>query len=215
MTCQRMVLVVGAATMCLQAVAIGAQVDSNLQRALAAVQAGSQADAPEPYWLLHTRMGSDDVGNAVIGAVYTPFARVALAARERKMKGEALSIADAESIIADRRLYVVLRWERDLGELDPGTAQIRAMPRAAEQFSEARSLRPLSSFDGHRAAAVLGSEPPWADVGAVGVFPPDMFSPEYDFVIFKSKMDPATGLVVRRQVARARIDRTAYTRWRW
>ena len=214
MRCHWIVALLGCAMPCLQMGVVGEQSNPLRQRAMAAIEAGTQAEAPEPYWLRHASMSSDDVGNAVVGAVYTPFSRVAFAAWERKRHGQALSIADAEALIADNRLYVALRWRGDLGELDPGTMQIRALPRATETFSEGRSTKPLVWFDGAQARAVLGSAPPWEDVGAVAVFPAQTFTPEYDFVIFKSAFD-SENMLVRRQVGRARIKRADYARWRW
>lgn len=185
------------------------------RRALRAIEAGSEGEAPQPYLLRFAQPDADGEQEVVVGAVYTPFLRVAIAAAERAKTQATLSAPEAEAILNENVFFAVLRWsDQDQVSFGAAPLQVVAVPRNSGYFNEAVGVAPIWIAPGVRAAAILGRQPMWDDVGAIAAFPHEVFSPNYDFVIFKSTVDPASGMA-RRQHRRARIARADHGRWTW
>ncbi len=68
-----------------------------------------ETGAPEPY-LLHHLSTSERQNPVLVGAVYTPFIRVALAARTAQLAGQRFEIEDVTRELASPVVYVALRW---------------------------------------------------------------------------------------------------------
>lgn len=184
------------------------------RRALRAIEAGSEVQAPQPYLLRFAKPDADGEQEVVVGAVYTPFLRVAIAAAERAKAQTTLSLPEAEAILNENVFYAALRWHQDLASFGSAPPQVVAVPRNSGYFSGAVGVAPIWIAPGVRATTILGREPMWDDVGAIAAFPRELFSPNYDFVIFKSTVDPASGMA-RSQHRRARIARADHGGWTW
>jgi hypothetical protein len=184
-------------------------------RARQAIEAGSAGEAPQPYLLRYAEHDGDGEQSVVIGAIYTPFLRVAIAAAQRAKEQRTLSVPEAEAILTENVFYAALRW-RDQDQMNLGSApiQVLAVPRNSGYFNETVGVAPIWIAPGERASTVLRQQPLWDDVGAIVAFPHELFSPDYDFVIFKSTVGRVVGSG-RRQHARARIARADHGRWIW
>lgn len=184
------------------------------RRARHAIEAGSAVEGPQPYLLRFAQPEADGEQEAVAGAIYTPFLRVATVAAGRADARAALPLSEAEAMVNENVFYVVLRWNQDQASSGTEPPRIVAVPRSSGYFDEAVGVAPAWVAPGNRAATILGREPPWNDVGAIAAFPRSLFSPHYDFVIFTVTIDPASGKA-RRQHRRGRIARAEHAGWTW
>jgi hypothetical protein len=85
----------------------------------AAIKWGTQG-SPAPYLLHHRRSDPAKANPVVVGAVYTPFLRVALAARAAHQRGHSFAVSDVPSSLIEPVAYVAVRWyccvDRDHGD---------------------------------------------------------------------------------------------------
>ena len=131
------------ATLMIWCVPSGMQDTDIRHRALRAIEAGSGGEVPPPYLLRYAQQDSDGEQDVVIGAVYTPFLRVAIAAAERAKAQKTLSPPEAEAILKENVFYAVLRW-KDQVNFDSAPIQAVAVPRTSGYFNEAAGIAPMT-----------------------------------------------------------------------
>jgi hypothetical protein len=179
-----------------------------------AIVAGTRDAGFSPYFLRWADQSGDDEQDVVIGAIYTPFSRIALAANERRKAGAQLTPDAARALASDNLFYVALRWQKDARDFDNAPLQIVAIPRGLYTVNARKGIGPVWIVAGPAAASKMGLALHWPDVGAVAAFPAALFSPDYDFMILASIVDPTTGLH-RVKHGIARIARRDFPAWIW
>ena len=155
-----------------------------------------ETGTPSPYLLHHAQyQGTTD--DVVVGAVYTPFVRVALAAHAAHDKGERLDPENIPEWVVEPVVYIAFRWyccDGDHGDmasyhpLEPfdyalavpgrpaGLRNIAAPPLWVE-----RDLSLLNAFGGV----------PYSDVVLLAGYPLPALSQPGDFVIYRNVPNPA------------------------
>lgn len=156
---------------------------------------------PRPYLLRHQGQPDNPV---VVGAVYTPFLRVALLAKAAALRGERLTAADVSATVLEPLVYIAFRWYCcDTPPVDGDLAFDAAEPRVvmlpiderAPQFvrftkdERHGAVRPVWLRKGHGAVEAFGGHVPYDDVVLVAAFPSDAIQPGRPFAIYKTLPD--------------------------
>lgn len=176
----------------------------------AAIDWGISGD-PQPYLLRHAQgVGTNDV---VVGAVYTPFLRVALAAHAAWADGHELTPAEIRPTLTEPVLDIAIRWYaiRCPVEEPPRAPTVLVVPKdtpfvrnlAGAPPSTVRPVTYLQSF---------GGQLPYSDVAVVISYPLKVLRGDVDFVVFKSGVleDGRQGDCVER----GRIPLSELSAWR-
>ena len=126
----------------------------------AAIALGQMGD-PRPYLLRHQGQPDNPV---VVGAVYTPFLRVALLSRAAHERGERLETDSIEPRVLEPLTYIAFRWyccvdaaNEALAAVEPRVLMLPIAPRAPQfvKFMDRReAVEPVWSRKG---SAVLES----------------------------------------------------------
>ncbi len=184
-----------------------------------AIEWGMQGD-PAPY-LLHHEGHPGRINTVIVGVIYTPFLRVALAAKAARNAGRTFAPSDVTPKLVEPVIYVAFRWyccvDPDYGTdratwdpskppLDykiavPGDGVLRGKPRlrvTGWPLWIGRDLSLLSSFG--------GGDLPYPDVVLIAGYPIDVLSASPDFVIYRKLASPpwpmeSTGIEVGRVTA--------------
>jgi hypothetical protein len=184
----------------------------------AAIKWGTQG-SPAPYLLHHRRSDPAKANPVVVGAVYTPFLRVALAARAAHQRGHSFAVSDVPSSLIEPVAYVAVRWyccvDRDHGDdlaswhpLVPFDYKIAVpgdrFPRPLNLVTPlwvSRDLSILSNF---------GAEVPYKDIVLVAAYPMSALKADMDIVIYREfrEGDRGSGF------ANGRITAQDLARWR-
>ena len=85
---------------------------------------------PSPY-LVHHAQGPDGSNRIVVGAVYTPSIRVALAARLYLNQGKELTAAEVPSSLVLPEAWVAVRWYTEHCQLAATWPNVEIVPRNA------------------------------------------------------------------------------------
>jgi hypothetical protein len=183
-----------------------------------AIEWGLTGD-PSPY-LLHHQDGrpGNGVNSVIVGAIYTPFLRVALAAKAARDKRKDFTPADVKAAWIEPVVYVAFRWyccvDRDHGDTPaewdpskppvdykiavPGDSVLRGNPGLRVTVSPLWVRHDMSLL------ASFGGEPPYKDVVLLAAYPMSALSTSPDFVIYREWPSPTfptgkiTGLVLGR-----------------
>lgn len=75
---------------------------------------------PRPYLLRH---GGREDNPVVVGAVYTPFLRVAFLSYAATQRGEKLEPADVDPAVTEPLAYIAFRWYGSFDQIDPDRAE--------------------------------------------------------------------------------------------
>jgi hypothetical protein len=159
-----------------------------------AIQLGNFGE-PRPY-ALHGRSVDPRRRNAFeLAAVYTPFVRVALAARAARDSGHVLTPEDLDGRLLEPLAYIAFRWvARDSEHPDSDYAEPqpfwifkrdidpRGLPRSRN------GTNPIWVKRGNDATALLasfGAERPYDDVALVAAFPIELLRTDGLFVIYR------------------------------
>jgi hypothetical protein len=155
-----------------------------------------------PYLLRHQGRLDNPV---VVGAVYTPFLRVALLAKAAAERGERLAPADVEARWTEPLVYIAFRWyccdgNPATGEADAWRSvepQVLMLPIAerAPEFvrftKDARqgAVRPVWARRGAALVEAFGGQVPYDDIVLVAAFPAGSIQAGRPFVIYKERAD--------------------------
>jgi hypothetical protein len=192
----------------------------------AAIQWGMQGD-PSPYLLHISIQPGGGTSSAVVGAVYTPFLRVALAARLAREKHQEFAVSDVQPDWVEPVVYVAFRWyccidpehgsdhttwnpfasPTDYVIAVPGDPVLRPMPSIRVTAS------PLWIRDDPSLLTSFGGDPPYPDLVLIAGYPMDVLSTSSDFVIYRRwRIATDTAEYVGMLVGRVTSD--DLTRWR-
>jgi hypothetical protein len=178
--------------------------------ALAAVDLGQHGD-PRPYLLHHASAIEGDVTPVVVGAVFTPFLRVALAARRARERNAPVKVEDLQVQWGSPVVYVALRWyccdSPDPAAFDPfGHFDFTFGLRQREERT--LGLRPpLEVFRGTDVLDEFGGTLPYNDVVLVAVYPLASLHAGTEFVISR-RVNGATFTRI------GRVTAENYVAWR-
>jgi hypothetical protein len=143
--------------------------------------------SPTPY-VLHHEDGRPGIGVSpgFVGAVYTPFLRVALGAKAARDRGDEFTRADVKAAWIEPVVYVAFRWNccEELPPVDfkiavPGDNVLRANSRLRV------TTRPLWITQELSLLASFGGESPYSDTVLVAAYPISALSASPDFVIYR------------------------------
>jgi hypothetical protein len=184
---------------------------------------------PLPYLLHHDdgRPGHG-VNSVIVGNIYTPFLRVALAAKAARDTGEDLTPADVKATWIEPVFYLVFHWycciDRDhrndfatVGPLQdapvdykiavPGDTVLRGFPLrvTASPLWVRHDMSLLTSF---------GGEPPHGDVVLIAAYPMSALSTSSDFVFYRERPSATLPLGKTTDMISGRVTPDDVTRWR-
>jgi hypothetical protein len=185
----------------------------------AAIKWGTQG-SPAPYRLHHRRPDPAQTNPVVVGAVYTPFLRVALAAKAAHQRGHSFAVSDVPPSLIEPVAYVAVRWyccvDRDHGDdlaswhpLVPFDYKIAVpgdrLPRTLNLVTPlwvSRDLSILSNF---------GAEVPYEDIVLIAAYPMSALKADMDIVIYREVREGDRRRVF---VENGRIAAEDLARWR-
>jgi hypothetical protein len=182
----------------------------------AAIKWGTQG-TPAPYLLHYRRSDPAKINPVVVGAVYTPFLRVALAAKAAHQRGQSVAVSDVPSSLIEPVAYVAVRWyccvDRDHGDdlaswhpLVPFDYKI-AVP--GDRFPTTLNLvTPLWVSRDLSILPNFGAELPYQDIVLIAAYPVSALKADMDLVIYR---EFATG---GRGFENGRITAEDLARWR-
>lgn len=185
----------------------GAYPQANVRKALAFAATNERL---EPYFLETAIGGSNDTTGETIGVIVTPFVRIVEAAR--RQQGGSLDVREAAAIAGDGRIYVAIRWHGDLPGYEAATPHMVATLRGGSD--RRHDVQPIDTVSGEEARRRFGMPAAWHDSSLVEAFGSEVFSPGFDFEIYKT-IDGPNGPDTRVQLRSARIPRAAFTAWEW
>ena len=158
----------------------------------------ADSGAPAPYALRHAGRADNPV---VVGAVYTPFVRVAILAKAALDAGRRLQPADVDPKWTAPLVYIAFRWyccdgakaDEDARELARAEPQVVMLPVAerAPQFVPFTShaprgaITPVWSRSGTAMLEAFGATPPYDDIVLVAAFPLEALRARRPFAIYK------------------------------
>jgi hypothetical protein len=171
---------------------------------------------PRPYLLRHARDRNGGTNDVVVAALYTPFLRVAIAARSAREEGRVLDPNNLPGWLVAPDLLVAVRWY--LGEpceFEPAMAEplVTAVPRGASTgpLHSASGWHPLQVYPGSALLRAQGVPQPFTDVAVVVTYPVELMRKDVDLLVSKQGLrDGREGACV----LRARIPSTELTSWR-
>ena len=191
-----------------------------------AIEWGLSGD-PSPYLLRHA--GGVTPNPVIVGAIYTPYLRVALAAKAARAAARAFTINDVGPELTEPVIYVAFRWyccdvdrpdASSFNPFEPFDYQIARVPRTSHvpTHVELRSaLPPLWIRRDVSLLAGFGGQLPFDDVVLVAAYPIDALTIDYDFVIYRER-STTEGSTRQRSLIRGlrigRILRDELARWR-
>jgi hypothetical protein len=185
----------------------------------AAIKWGTQG-SPAPYVLHYRRPDPAKVNPVVVGAVYTPFLRVALAAKAAHQRGHSFAVSDVPSSLIEPVAYVAVRWyccvDRDHGDdlaswhpLVPFDYKI-AVP--GDRFPSPLNLvTPLWVSRDLSILSNFGAEVPYKDIVLIAAYPMSALKADMDIVIYREVREGDRG---RRFIENGRIAAEDLARWR-
>ncbi|HEV8397633.1 MAG TPA: hypothetical protein VGQ37_25295 [Vicinamibacterales bacterium] len=153
---------------------------------------------PQPYLLRHA--GRED-NTVVVGAVYTPFLRVAFLSHAAAARGEHLEAADVNPVLTEPLAYIAFRWygrdvvdpsrAEEFAALRPRVAMLRTPPpsveRAGVPFSTVRGgVPPVWWKPAKELLETFGATLPYDDVAFVAAYPLESLTPLRTFVMYKA-----------------------------
>lgn len=156
---------------------------------------------PEPYPLRGQGLPGAETSERRIhvGAVYTPFIRVALAAKAARLTGRAFAQSDVPSQLLEPVVYVVFRWYVQ-NCCEPGFATVDSklasnpkvlLPGDPEWWTAGRvTARPLWVS---RDLSLLGTDPPFVDAALIAAYPLSVLTSANDFVIYRGQPPRSRG----------------------
>jgi hypothetical protein len=192
-----------------------------------AIQWGERGD-PAPY-LLHNAQQPGTTNPGVVGVVYTPFVRVALAAKAAQAEGRLLNAEDVPARLVEPVAYIAFRWyccDHVHGEEpltfnpygEPFDYRI-AVPNDSVRFPWPRPWRVMTTpLWLTRDLSVLtrfgAGDLPYHDIVLVAGYPMDALVDNTDYIIYRTWPSPNDPRAFAKEVRAARILAADLARWR-
>jgi len=178
---------------------------------------------PAPY-LLHYIGRPEKVNPVILGAIYTPFLRVALAAKAAREAGRGFTRSDVPPTLIDPVAYIAFRWyccdhdRPDPESFDPFRPFDYKLAVPGDKVLRAWGLRataaPLWIGRDVSLLASFGGELTYRDVVLIAAYPMSVLSTGHDFVIYREWPSPSDPRAMNREVRVGRVTRQDLTRWR-
>jgi len=154
-----------------------------------AIDFGLSGD-PQPYLLRHVRDRNGGTNDVVVAAVFTPFLRVAFAARSAHEKGRLFAPDDVPGWLVAPEILLAVRWymgaqcEFDAAMTEP---LVTAVPRGTQSIPArvVSGWRPLRVYPGASVLRRYGIHLAFTDVAVVVSYPIEFIRDDVDFLIFK------------------------------
>ena len=186
----------------------------------AAIKWGTQG-SPTPYLLHHRRPDPAKVNPVVVGAVYTPFLRVALAAKAAQERGHSFAASDVPSSLIEPVAYVAVRWyccvDREHGDdrenwhpLVPFDYKI-AVPGRSSSPRQLNLVTPLWVSRDLSILSKFGADVPYQDIVLIVAYPMSALKADLDIVIYREFREGNRG---RSGYENGRINAEDLARWR-
>ena len=166
-----------------------------------AIKWGMNGD-PTPY-LLHHKGPPGKVNPVIVGAIYTPFLRVALAAKAARSAGRDFVSSDVTRSLIEPVIYVAFRWYccvdpehgNDLASWDPNRPPVDykiAVPgdRLVGSHSGLRVTSPLWASRDISLLSSFGGDLPQGDVVLLAAYPMSVLTGDPNFVIYREWPSP-------------------------
>lgn len=162
-----------------------AETTLSLAEVQAAIDWGISHDDIGPYLLHHAE--GDGTNAVVVGAVYTPFVRIALMSRRAFLEGQRLEPADLPAHFAESRIDIAARWYPKMGGCalhdqtnvivaPKGVGVAAALQRGGRLPSVVRDASWLRFF---------APEPPYPDIAVVVSYPMKILRDDVDFLVWR------------------------------
>jgi hypothetical protein len=188
-----------------------------------AIEWGMNGD-PAPY-LLHHAGQPGRVNPVIVGAVYTPFLRVALAAKVARQAGRTFAQSDVSQSLIEPVAYIALRWyccdrdRNDPASFDPLTPFDYKIAAPGDRVLRPNSgLRvttsPVWTTRDVSLLASFGGDLPYRDVVLVAAYPMSVFSTACDFVIYRELPSRTVPEGRYTELRIGRVTPEDLTRWR-
>jgi hypothetical protein len=194
----------------------------------AAIAWGNSGE-PAPYPLHHRSYDPAKENSVIVGVVYTPFVRVALAAKQAHDAFRDFGEEDVTPSIVEPLAYVALRWYccdpdhgQDLEHFHPFTPfdykiAVAGQDRFTESYLRLDGLRLLPPVWVKRAASMrsrLGGSLPYDDIVLVAAYPMADISAGTDFVIYRDDLTPSASGFAAREIRDGRVTAADLATWR-
>jgi hypothetical protein len=195
----------------------------------AAIQWGSWGEPPPAPYLLHnSNFDSGRPNPGVMGVVYTPFVRVALAAKIAKDAGRHFTGDDVDDRLIEPVVYVGMRWyccvdeeHGTLGDWNPRRPPVdyKVATPVDRNFSPSGRFKQIHvtahplwvSYD---LSTITPFGPlPYDDIVLVAAYPVSILSSNHDFVIYRTHVPTETSRWVSTSVV-GRITPRDLVSWR-
>lgn len=167
-----------------------------------------RSDSPQPYRIFHAP--GEGRNPHVVGLVYTPFLRVALAARAAHETGQDLDAASLPAWLVAPVVHIAVRWYTDceLNEDVIGPAVEVVTPDAMLGGIRGPGGTPPTSVLDREVLTQFHQELPFKDITHVVTYPIDLLTKDVDLIVFNR------GNPDRLCFERGRILRTSTSTWR-
>lgn len=183
-----------------------------------AIEWGTNGD-PAPYLLHHRSPDPATINPVVVGLVYTPFVRVALAARAAREAGHTFASSDIAPSVLEPIVHVAFRWyccaAPDPATFDPRNPADHKIAVPGERVSVGLRVMatPVWVTRDLSLLKVFGGELPYSDVVLVAGYAIAAFASAGDFVIYREGPAPSfPGEWAGREIGRVTAKELA--RWR-
>jgi len=195
---------------------------------LRAAIAWGNSGEPAPYPLHHRSYDPAKQNSVIVGVVYTPFVRVALAAKQAHSAFRDFSEEDLTPSVVEPLAYVALRWYccdpdhgQDLEHFHPLSpfdykVAISGQDRFTESYLRLNGLKILRPVWVKRATAMardLGSLP-YPDIVLVAAYPIADVSAGTDIVIYRDDVTPGPSGFPARDIRNGRVTAADLATWR-
>ncbi len=157
-----------------------------------------RSGAPEPYLLRHIGDAPNRPNTVVVGALYTPYLRVALASKAAWASGQNFTIADVTPSLVEPVLYVAFRWYCcDTDRPDPASfnpfeprdyhvAWVARTGHSPNPRELAAAVPPLWIRHDVELLGDFGGQLPFDDVVLVAAYPLATLTTGHHFVIYRN-----------------------------
>ena len=155
------------------------------------IRLGQEGD-PQPYLMRHVTSNPARKNTTIVGVVYTPFIRIALAAHAAREAGRPFTAADVRDEWLEPVAYIAFRWyvTDSVHNLDDVPANVAWVPNSSLRLGPGRApgVKPRAVRRGAEAIALLssfGATAPYADIALVAAFPAELLRTDGRFVVSK------------------------------
>lgn len=182
------------AALCVAVASVAAEPRGLTRAEVKAAIAFGEQGALQPYLLRHQGRPENPV---VVGAVYTPFLRVAYLARAAAHRGERFTSDDVDGRETAPIVLVAFRWYADasdaadaLAAAEPQVVMLPLAPQAPPYVRFTKDVRlgavaPLWSRKGTASHGAFGAPDPYDDIALVAAFPAHVIEAGRPFAIYK------------------------------